>query len=323
MQSQVSQSYQNIEWILVNDRSTDRTGKIMDAIQETDSRIKVLHIDSLPSGWLGKNHALYLGAKEANGQLLLFTDGDIHFHEEVIARAVTALKTEKVSHVTVTPTLKAEAFWLKAFVGFFLFGFSYYKRPWKANDSRSSIGIGIGAFNLITRDAYEQIGTHKRIKNRPDDDLQIGTLIKKHRLEQRIITGLSYLSVEWYQSLKSALIGLEKNTFAGLHYRLTMVFVSVTGVFLSQVYPFLTLFSEDMLIFILSVLNVLLIAFNFVAVTRKMTAFSPYFLFILPFTALLFIYSIIRATLLTFIRGGVIWRGTKYSLQDLRKMNEE
>ncbi|MBM7584531.1 cellulose synthase/poly-beta-1,6-N-acetylglucosamine synthase-like glycosyltransferase [Bacillus pakistanensis] len=295
----------------------------MDNLLEVDSRIKVLHIESLPSGWLGKNHALYQGAIAANGQLLLFTDGDIRFHKEVIARAVTALKTEKVSHLTITPTLVAKTFWLKAFVGFFLFGFSYYKRPWKANDSDSSIGIGIGAFNLMTRDAYEEIGTHESIKNRPDDDLQIGTLIKKHGLEQRIITGLPYLSVEWYQSLRSALIGLEKNTFAGLHYRLTMVFVSVVGVFLSQVYPFLTLFNVDKFIFFLSVLNVLFIAFNFVAVTRKMTNFSPYFFFVLPITAVLFIYSIIRATILTFIRGGVIWRGTKYSLHDLRRQNGE
>lgn len=88
LKSQLNQSYKSIEWILVNDRSTDRTGKIMDAIQESDPRVRTIHIKSLPDGWLGKNHALYKGYQESSGELILFTDADVLFKKDAFGKAI-------------------------------------------------------------------------------------------------------------------------------------------------------------------------------------------------------------------------------------------
>jgi glycosyltransferase involved in cell wall biosynthesis len=320
--SQLNLMYGNIEWIIVNDRSTDKTGNKIDCLAERDCRIKTLHLKTLPKGWLGKNYALFQGYLHSHGDLLLFTDADVHYDPEVLSKAVSTLRMEKADHLTAAPSLTAKGFWLKTFIAFFLFGFSYYKRPWKANDKRSSIGMGIGAFNLITRNAYEEIGTHESLKNRPDDDLQLGILIKKHKLEQKMVTAISLLSVEWYPTLKQALQGLEKNTFAGLYYRYSMVILAVSGVLFSQVLPFMTLLIPDLQIQILSGAAITLIFLSYRAVITKMTRFSPALFLVLPLTALIFTYSIIRAVLLTIIRGGVMWRGTKYSLKELRKMDK-
>ncbi|WP_456274140.1 glycosyltransferase [Bacillus sp. AK031] len=320
--SQLKLEYERIEWIIVNDRSTDKTGNKIDRLAGKDCRIKALHLDTLPKGWLGKNHALFQGYLHSHGELLLFTDADVHYNPEVLSKAVNALQMEKADHLTAAPSLTAKGFWLKTFIAFFLFGFSYYKRPWKANDERSSIGMGIGAFNLVTRRAYEEIGTHESLKNRPDDDLQLGALIKKHKLEQRIVTAINLLSVEWYPTLRSALQGLEKNTFAGLYYRYSMVILAISGVLFSQVLPFMALLIPDLQVQILSGAAIILIFLSYRAVIRKMTTFSPALFLVLPLTALIFTYSIIRAVLLTFVRGGVLWRGTKYSLKELRKMDK-
>lgn len=319
LQSQLAQTYKNAEWILVNDRSEDITGKVMDEIDEKDSRVKVIHLTSLPAGWLGKNHALYKGYKQATGDLLLFTDADVLYSPEAFSKAVCYFAEHKLDHMTAAPNLSAKPFWLKSFVAFFLFGFSYYKRPWLANNPRSKAGIGIGAFNMVTRTAYEKMGTHEKIRMRPDDDLQLGRKIKEAGLRQRMVTALTLIEVEWYPSLKEALAGLEKNTFAGLHYRVSMVLFSVFGVFVSQVIPFFTIFSSRTEICLLSTANILFLAVLYSMVTRKMTKFSPLLFLALPFTALLFIFSIIRASFLTFKRGGIIWRGTKYTLHELRK----
>ncbi|UTE76242.1 glycosyltransferase [Rossellomorea sp. KS-H15a] len=318
--SQLKQDYKRIEWILVNDRSTDRTPDKLEALAEMDSRIRVLHIDTLEKGWLGKNQALFKGYLISEGELILFTDADVLYKDpSTLSRAVAVFQSQKLDHLTLAPNIKSKTYWLKSFVVFFLFGFSFYKRPWKANDPSSGTGLGIGAFNLITRSAYEEIGTHEKIKHMPDDDLQLGIHIKKGGKTQAFLTALHSLEVEWYHSLKGAFQGLEKNTFAGLHYSILLVLFAMTGVFCSTVLPFFTIFAGEALIRTVSMLIILLISITYFKVIKEMTNESALLILSLPVTALLFIFSIARATFLTFRRGGVEWRGTVYPLKELRK----
>jgi len=317
--SQLKQTYKHVEWILVNDRSTDDTGIIMNELLKEDPRIQVIHINELPKGWLGKNHALYKGALQASGKWILFTDADVKYKKEAFSKALYYFEKHQLDHLTAAPNLHANRFWLKSFVAFFLFGFSYFKRPWMANNPKSKIGTGIGAFNLVSQEAYEAFGTHEKIKMRPDDDLQLGMKMKRAGYRQRIVTALHLIEVEWYGSLKEAFIGLEKNTFAGLNYRISMVFFSIFGVFVTNVLPFLTIFSANKTIVLLSLGNIVTSGILYVVIIRRMTVFSPAMFVVLPITALLFIYSIIRASFLTFKRGGIVWRGTTYRLSELRE----
>ncbi len=79
MQSLLQVDYPALEIILINDRSTDRTGEIIERLALLDSRVRQIHIDHLPDGWLGKVHALHQGIDVSSGEWLLFTDADIHF----------------------------------------------------------------------------------------------------------------------------------------------------------------------------------------------------------------------------------------------------
>lgn len=316
--SQLEQSYRTVEWIVVDDRSTDQTGRILDDLKKEDSRIKIIHVKELPEGWLGKNHALYKGSLLASGKWLLFTDADVKYEKEAFAKALHYAERYQLDHLTAAPNLHANHFWLKTFVAFFLFGFSYFKRPWMANNPKSKIGTGIGAFNLISKAAYESFGTHEKLKMRPDDDLQLGMKIKKAGYHQRIVTALRLIEVEWYGSLKEAFIGLEKNTFAGLNYQVSMVFFSIFGVFITNVLPFLTIFSANKTVALLSLGNIIASGILYVMIIRRMTVYSPVLFLVFPITAVLFIYSIIRASLLTFKRGGIVWRGTTYRLSELK-----
>jgi hypothetical protein len=225
-----------------------------------------------------------------------------------------------VDHVTIAPDLQSNGFWLQAFISYFLYGFSVFKRPWTANNDHSKKGgMGIGAFNLVKRDVYEQIGTHEAIKNRPDDDLKLGQVIKQNGHKQRFLSGVNQLWVEWYPSLKEAIKGLEKNTFAGLHYSLTVTVLAIAFILISHFLPIFTLFSTNHTVQLLSALFLLTFLFLYGLTIVKMSSYSLWKLAVYPITTTIFLYSTIRAVALTYIKGGIEWRGTFYSLKELRK----
>ncbi|WP_404449750.1 glycosyltransferase [Sutcliffiella horikoshii] len=303
----------------MNDRSTDRTGTIIDQLAKNEPRMKCIHIKQLEAGWLGKNHALYKGYLKSKGEYILFTDADILFEKDTVSKAITYFQHQKLDHLTLAPNLKGSSFWTNAFVSFFLFGFGYFRRPWKSNDPKSKSAIGIGAFNFLSRDAYEEIGTHQNIRMRPDDDLMLGRQIKQAGKRQHLALALNHLQVEWYPDLRSALIGLEKNTFAGLFYSYFMVLFAISGLFLSQLFPFIALFVTTGITRLLFFLSILMLFLAYHVTANKMAKGANIYLTVFPITVLLFIYSIARATILTLHRGGIIWRGTFYSINQLKK----
>lgn len=309
--------YPALEIILVNDRSTDDTGAILERLARLHPRLKIKHITELPDGWLGKNHALYVGAADAAGALLLFTDADIVFEPTTLRRAVRVMQEDGVDHLTAIPDARVPGVALSAFVAAFGVFFSLYSRPWKARDPKSRHHIGVGAFNLIRQETYRAIGTHRAIAMRPDDDIKLGKLVKKHRFRQDVVNGRDFVIVEWYSSLGEMIDGLMKNAFAGVDYSLVMVAGSTAALFLTNVWPFLALFATDGVTRALNGVSVLLIVLIFWITNRNSRGHLAYVL-AFPAAALLFVYIIWRSALRAVIRGKITWRGTDYSLAQMR-----
>ena len=172
LQSVLRQAYPGLEVIAINDRSTDRTGAILDRMQETYPQLQVVHIETLPAGWLGKNHALYLGAQKAKGEWLLFTDADVTFGPGALGAAVNYALGHNLEHLTAIPHMTAKGPLLKSFVAAFMLLFSY--KVLRFSGSLTDEHIGLGAFNLLRRATYEAVGGHVPIALRPDDDLMLG-----------------------------------------------------------------------------------------------------------------------------------------------------
>lgn len=308
-----------IEIIAVNDRSNDRTGEIIDEAAALHSSIRAVHIDHLPKGWLGKNHALKKGAELAAGAYLLFTDADIQFEEQTLTKATTAMKAEKLDHLTAAPDLTARSFALRGLISYFLFGFGYLKRPWTANQEKPRGGMGIGAFQMMTKSCYQKIGGHEAVRFRPDDDLALGQKIKAAGFRQKLVTAKQLLSVEWYPDFKSALQGFEKNAFAGLNYSVSLSLFAVFGVLISQVLPFFLFIFGDPPVQIISAINILLLFCLYGLTTRSFTNYPWWMIFGLPIFAFLFVFMLTRALILTWIRGGIEWRGNQYSIKELKQ----
>lgn len=321
VRSLLQQDYPNLELVLVDDRSTDRTGEIMDRLAAEFPQLTVIHIEALPAGWLGKNHALWVGARRASGSLLLFTDADVHYDPTALRRAVAYLLEQNLDHLTLAPDMAVKGYWLQAWVGFFIMSFLAYKTPYRANNPKSKVGMGIGAFNLIRRAAYEQIGTHQAISLRPDDDLRLGQRLKRMGLSTRVAMGRRLLSVEWYTTLWEAIRGLEKNTFAGLEYSLPMVFVSVAGLLTIMIWPFIALFFTSGWTFALYAAAILLQLATFYMANQMMGPQALSLALAYPVSALLFAFTVARAAYLTLRQGGITWRGTFYPLKLLKSQS--
>ena len=315
--SVLAQDYPTLEVIVVDDRSEDGTGRILDEIANAERRLEVLHVQDLPDGWLGKNHALHAGAAAASGDWLLFTDADVVFEPSALARAVGAAMRRGLDMLAVAPRIDSPSWTVRAFVAGFAVFFSLYSRPWRVRDPQSSASVGIGAFNLVRTTAYRRAGGHAPIRLRPDDDLMLGRLIKRRGGRCDMVFGDRLLRVAWYPSFRALVHGLMKNAFAGVGYRVAGTILSVAALLAVGAAPLvLTLAASGPLRGFAGVVYVLQTIAS-VVVARSAGLPLLYGLG-LPVSSLVFSWILVRATALTVYHGGISWRGTFYRLDDLR-----
>jgi glycosyltransferase involved in cell wall biosynthesis len=317
LESLLRQEYPSLEFIVLNDRSTDRTGEILAEMAAADARLGVINIAELPVGWLGKNYALYRGAERASGELLLFTDADVVMEPSAVANAVNYLRANRLQHLAVMPTVRTPTLALRIFCSAFGIFFSGYMRQWKAKDPASGRFIGIGAFNLVTAEAYRAVGTHIAIAMRPDDDIKLGKLLKKAGYRQEMVFGIGLLEVEWYSSLRELIDGLMKNAFAGLEYSVVLSISAGIAVLLVNVWPFVAIFAVGgaaRIPYLLAVAVLLL----FISDANHFYGLPRWYALAHPVSAVLFVYILWKSMLLTLWNGGITWRGTRYPLKLLR-----
>jgi glycosyltransferase involved in cell wall biosynthesis len=311
--------YPDFELIFVNDRSDDQTGAILDRIASGDPRLRVIHVAELPDGWLGKNHALHLGAAGASGTLLLFTDADVMFEPSTLRRAVRYLLGRNLDHLTASPRIVVRSPVVGMFVASFGLFFSIFSKPWRASGPNPKHHVGIGAFNLVKTSSYHRAGGHEPIRMRPDDDMKLAKLLKKNGGRQELVFGRDLISVEWYPTIREVVLGLEKNAFSGVEYstlRLALATISVLTLF---VWPFIGVFATSGSTRILNIAIATLLLGSVAIMASRSGAGPFYYAFFFPVGTLLFLYIMVRAGVKTLRNGGIVWRGTLYPLDELRK----
>jgi len=318
LQSLLAQQYADFEIIVIDDRSADDTGAILDRMALASSRLRVIHVTELPPHWLGKNHALHIGAAAAAGEYLLFTDADVVFAPDALARGVAFARARGIDHLTVGPELDSPSLLLTLVVTFFTLGFMGYYRPWLAEDPKRQEHIGIGAFNLVRTALYREFGGHSKIALRPDDDIKLGRLVKLAGGRQLVGGGTGVIRVQWYSTVGELARGLRKNTFAGLRFNLPLAIGAIIAQLVVNVWPFVALFVTSGPVWWLNAASalVLMTMSEMVAhgVGRQAWLASGY-----PIAELIFVYIVIVEVWTTVSRGGIEWRGTFYSLAELKK----
>lgn len=311
--------YDNYQLIAVDDRSTDRTGAIMDKLASSSGgRLKVVHITELPSGWMGKAHAMWTGARQADCDWILFTDADVMFRADCLRRAVAHAEEAKADHLVLLPKVLMERPGEKMMIGFFQLLFVFGHRPWKVADPKAKDHIGVGAFNLVRRTAYEAIGTYEALKFEVVDDMKLGKVIKNAGFRQRVAFGDDLIEIRWAHGARGVVRNLTKNSFAVMSFQLWRVVLASVGLIIFNLLPFFGVAFAPGWTRVPYGIALGSMFLLYAGIWRKVEI-EPWYFFLHPVATILFIYTMLRSTYFALRHGGVEWRGTFYPLEELRK----
>ena len=310
--------YPDLEVVAVDDRSQDATGKILDEFAGAHPRLRVVHVTELPAGWLGKPHALQKAYEAATGEWLIFTDADVRFRPDLIRRAMGIARKCNADHLTLLCDVEMSGFWETLLITFFGLGFHLAVEPSRVSDARSSRYIGVGAFQLLRRTAYEACGTHRRLAMEVVDDMKLGKLVKQAGFRSVCGVAQDFVVVRWHAGLGNLVRGVTKNFFAGAGYNLALVAAQLTGLLMMNVLPFVgVFFTHGWMQAFCAVAVAIAVAFHAgVAIVMRV---SPLYALTHPLGALIFSYMLLRSTVVTLRQGGIVWRDTFYPLEELKR----
>jgi hypothetical protein len=304
----------DLEIVLVDDRSTDGTGAIADRLAREDARVRVLHVTELPAGWLGKLHALQRGADHARGELILFTDADVHAAPGALRRAVALVEARRLDHLGALPRLRSSGFLLDAALAAFFRLVWLAARPWAVGDPRSSAAFGVGAFNLVRRCALDRSPGFEHLRLEQADDVALGQMLKRSGARCAVANGRGDLALHFYRSLGEMARGMEKG---GARWPFPAVCAAMIALLALELGPWLALATPHGGTRALGAVGVALLIAASVAVARWMRhPLLP--ALVAPLGVVLLAGMMIRASALALARGGVSWRGTFYRTKDLR-----
>ena len=310
--------YPELEIIGVDDRSEDATGRIVDEFAASHRRFRAIHVKELPAGWLGKPHALQQAYEASSGEWLLFTDADVRFRVDVLRRAITMAIERKLDHLTLFGDVEMVGFWEKVVVTFFGMAFHMATAPSEVINPKSGAYVGVGAFQLLKRSAYEAAGTHRRLAMEVIDDMKLGKIVKQAGFRSSVGIAQDSVVVRWHAGARNLINGVTKNFFAVSGFSVTRVAIAIVGLFLMNVLPFAGLVFGHGWARIFAGICVVIVLCMHAGVDMVMRV-SPLYCFTVPIGAVLFAYMLLRSTVYTLRQGGIIWRGTFYPLEALKR----
>ncbi len=321
LESLLGQDYP-VQVIAVDDRSADETGGIMDELAALHSeRLSVLHVRELPEGWLGKTHALALGARHAavlgEPEYLLFTDADVVFARDALRRAVGEAERTGADHLVLMPTALVRRWDEAILLGAFQVLGMWALRPWKVADPRAlRDAIGVGAFNLMRREAYARLGGFDAQRMDILEDLTLARRVKLAGMRQRIAFGQGLVRVHWAAGVNGILGVMTKNLFAVFRFRMSLVLLACGWLVVFCVLPVFGLLCGPTRVPAALVLLSVVWAFRLYGRHSGIRTWNALFF---PLGGLLFVFGILRSAAITLVQGGVRWRGTFYPLAELRR----
>jgi glycosyltransferase involved in cell wall biosynthesis len=318
--SRFADDYPDLEIVFVDDRSSDGTGEIALAAAGGDPRFRLVRIDALPPGWLGKVHAMNEAVALATGEWLLFSDADVHIEPGALRKAIAHSIAEKIDMLALVPEYRTGSFMVDALWAIFARALALAMDPVAVRDPKRKSAIGSGAFNLVRRAAFDRTPGFEHLRLETGDDAALGLMIKENGGALELIDGHGCASVAVYRSVGEFMRGVEKNGSTTAIYPFGALVAGAIALLAIEYSPFIAIVvalstSTPWLMWLGAVTLLATTSVNCSALwvnTRTWVAGLVW-----PVGLALMVYGLLRSTLLVHKRGGVLWRDTFYPLDEL------
>ena len=304
----LAQTYANLEVIVVNDRSVDRTREILSGID--DRRFVVVDGVEPPEGWLGKPWACDQGCRAARGELLLVVDADVNYSPQAVASMVAYIEAqENVAMVTVLPRFVLVGFWEHIAMPMLAVTAMMFMPTFLSNRTTIPIlGIGGGTGNLIRRRDYDDIGGHSALHNAVVDDVGMAHQLRARGKRTHVVRADDLISLRMYHGAREIIDGFTKNVFAVFGGGFTGLLLMVPLSVLLHVAPYLLAMRGDVLA--ITVVGLITLCRLLAFVTLRMGVANAVFGH--PLMTIFWSWIFLRSMWFTGIRKDLQWRGRSY-----------
>ena len=318
--SRLDDGYPNLELIVIDDRSEDETPQILARFSAGDERLKVVRVDDLPDGWLGKVHAMHHGVEVASGEWLLFSDADIELVPGMLGRAVAHCEAEGFDLLALVPEFRSRSGLVDLLWAIFIRVMSMAASPNAVRDPASNVAVGSGGFTLVRRSAFDRTPGFEHLRLETADDMALGDMVKAAGARCDYVNGRGAASVSIYHDLAAFYRGVEKNgsSLAQAPFALVAVVFALFGCV--EYSPLVALALGlgahiGWLAWLGAVTTLLATVATIVPMHRNTGLWLPALGW--PLGWALMTSGVLRSAWLVHHRGGVMWRGTFYPLAEV------
>jgi glycosyltransferase involved in cell wall biosynthesis len=298
--------------LVVNDQSSDATADVVRSCMKETLNLRLLEAGPLPDGWVGKNHALWVGVQQATSPWLLFTDADAQHSPNSVARALQIAHEQQAALVSFSPEQISHNWYEKALIPFVYLRLAKKFSYDRVNDPKSPIAAANGQFLLIRCDTYDAIGGHRGVAGEVLEDVAIALRVKQagHRIwfgsgnglvRTRMYTSFSVMWEGWKKNLYRLIGGTPWTVVREMESSLPWI-------------PFLLILLGLKFPFLLFVGVLFLVARQTIYgldLARNHYPFS-YLYYYVP-AAFLYV-GVLWASYRSHVKGRIAWKGREYSI---------
>jgi len=300
------------EILVVNDQSTDATAEVVRSFTAKIPKLRLLESGGLPEGWVGKNHALWVGVQQAKCDWLLFTDADAEHQQDSASRALKIAQEQNAALVSFSPEQVTATWYEKALIPYIYLRLAKQFSYEKVNDPNSRAAAANGQFLMIRRDVYDAIGGHASVAGEVLEDVALAMRAKAagHRIS--FSSGRGIVRVRMYRSFHAMWQGWKKNLYRLMGGTPWAVFREMESnlpwipallIFLGLKYP------------ILLFLGVLLLIVRQTSYGLDLARNQYPFSFIFYYVPAVALYvGVLWASYRSHVHGRIEWKGREYSV---------
>jgi Glycosyl transferase family 2 len=202
-----------LEVLVVDDQSSDRTSEIVRGLMQKFVQLRLLETTELPAGWVGKNYAVWLGAREATGEWLLFTDADAIHAADSAKRAVEIARERDAVMVSFSPEQVMETWYEKSLIPYVYCRLARLFSYDEVNDPQKTAAAANGQFVLIRRDGYDAVGGHASVAHEVLEDVALAKRVKQAGYRIWFGSGQGIVRVRMYRTFPTMWQGWKKNLY--------------------------------------------------------------------------------------------------------------